>query len=262
VYEQAKSAVLKDLSPILIVLGDRLVVYRYGTRSELPYPLTAYAKLKSVAHIPLALFVLFTAIGEDPLSQQLTEELERFDKFITGVQASLSDDGFPESVRTRQQQILSASRALLANARKRGRLPQTELAAYCKQMGALQMANVNEAAKDQLDELNRSMTAFLASLNEQERASYYVVVTGAHQARAGNLQMQYFRTLLKERGPIEQRLIYAEHVFDEQEALNLLGKHVLDQRAGKAFFDDPVRLQRDVLTDAAQAYLPQLRLPR
>src|SRR5262245_40517608 len=79
VYEQAKSAVLKDVSPILIVLGDRLVVYRNRTRSELPYPLTTYTKLKSVAHIPLALFVLFTATGEDPLSQQHTEEVERFD---------------------------------------------------------------------------------------------------------------------------------------------------------------------------------------
>ena len=65
---------------------------------------------------------------------------------------------------------------------QRGRLPQAELVAYCKQMGALQMANVNEAAKDQLDELNHSVTAVLASLSEQERASYYVVVTGAHQA--------------------------------------------------------------------------------
>lgn len=128
-------------------------------------------------------------------------------------------------------------------------------------MGALQMANVNEAAKDQLDELNHSVTAFLASLSEQERARYYVVVTGAHQARAGNLQMQYFRALLKEPGPIEQRLLYAEHVFDEQGALSLLGKHVLDQQAGKAFFEDPARLQRDVLTDAAQSYLPQLRFP-
>jgi hypothetical protein len=41
-------------------------------------------------------------------------------------------------------------------------------------------------------------------------------------------------------------------------ALELLGTHLLDASIGEGFFGDPLRLHRDLLGDAAAAYLPKL----
>ena len=55
-----------------------------------------------------------------------------------------------------------------------------------------------------------------------------------------------------------RRIIYAEALFDESKALDLLGTHLVDTRIGEAFFADPQRMHRDLLSDAAQSYLDML----
>ncbi len=56
--------------------------------------------------------------------------------------------------------------------------------------------------------------------------------------------MQYLARLLREPGE-GRRIIYAESMFDEQKALNLLGTHWLDASA-TIFFGDSLRLHRDL----------------
>jgi len=41
----------------------------------------------------------------------------------------------------------------------------------------------------------------------------------------------------------------------EQKALNLLATHQLDSEIAVAFFNDPERMERDLLSDAAAEYL-------
>jgi hypothetical protein len=71
---------------------------------------------------------------------------------------------------------------------------------------------------------------------------------------------QYFARLLGENGE-GKRIVYAESIFEESRALNLLGAHLLDTRIGSAFFDDAGRMHRDLLSDAAREYL-NARPPR
>jgi hypothetical protein len=59
----------------------------------------------------------------------------------------------------------------------------------------------------------------------------------------------------------KKRLIYAESVFDETKALELLGTILLDRAIGVAFFDQEYRMERDLLSDATTEYLPVL-LPK
>jgi hypothetical protein len=49
-----------------------------------------------------------------------------------------------------------------------------------------------------------------------------------------------------------------EALFDEGKALDLLGTHLVDTGIGEAFFADPRRMHRDLLSDAAGAYLDTL----
>jgi hypothetical protein len=68
---------------------------------------------------------------------------------------------------------------------------------------------------------------------------------------------QYFLRLLHE--PKEgRRVVYAESMWEEPKALDLLGTHLLDGSVGDAFFGDYMRMHRDLLGDAAKAYLREL----
>jgi hypothetical protein len=60
------------------------------------------------------------------------------------------------------------------------------------------------------------------------------------------------------RGAVGKRLWYAEGVFDKDGGLNLLGTILVDRGASLAFFNDPARLERDLLADAAQRHLNRL----
>jgi hypothetical protein len=72
--------------------------------------------------------------------------------------------------------------------------------------------------------------------------------------------MQYFLRLLHE--PAEGgRVVYAETLWEESQAMDLLGTHLLDGSVGEAFFGDYMRMHRDLLGDAAKQYLPHL-LPK
>lgn len=54
---------------------------------------------------------------------------------------------------------------------------------------------------------------------------------------------------------------YAENVFDEAGALHLLGIHLMAQRVGTAYFDDPDYMNRDLFAPPAAAYVPTMHLP-
>ncbi len=82
---------------------------------------------------------------------------------------------------------------------------------------------------------------------------------GSQMPRKDNLAVQYFARLLGETGE-GRRIIYAEAIFDEHRALNLLGTHLLDREIAASFFDDPLRMNRDLLGDAAAEYLRTLKI--
>jgi hypothetical protein len=56
------------------------------------------------------------------------------------------------------------------------------------------------------------------------------------------------------------RLFYAENVFAADGGANLLGTILLDRGASVAFFANPLRLERDLLADAAVHYLQRMKL--
>ena len=84
-----------------------------------------------------------------------------------------------------------------------------------------------------------------------------VVVMGRQLPRKDNLAVQYFARLFGEPGE-GRRIIYAEALFDEAKALDLLGTHLVDTRIGEAFFADPQRMHRDLLGEAAKVHLDTL----
>ncbi len=86
------------------------------------------------------------------------------------------------------------------------------------------------------------------------------MIVGPHMPRQDLAVTQYFLRLLHEPGE-GRRVVYAESLWVEPKALDLLGTHMLDGSVGEAFFGDYMRMHRDLLGDAASQYIPRL-LPK
>jgi hypothetical protein len=261
-YEGAVHEVLPDPPPAFLVLPGRLVLYRHGTRQEWPLLPPLFNELKTVSHVTLGLFAILSPLNGRALAAANLNSLRRYRDLIAMTRGALAEIGLSAEQRARQEQILTASETLAARALADGRMVDADLAAFCRQMRPLVDANISEAVRAYLDELNRRMSAALPQLDASERADYLVIVTGVHQARIDNAAMQYFNRLMHDPPVIAQRLMYAENVSDEAGALHLLGIHRMARRVGIAYFDDPDHMNRDLFAPAAEAYVPTMQLPR
>jgi hypothetical protein len=100
--------------------------------------------------------------------------------------------------------------------------------------------------------MHRQVFQWKSEMTGAEWERLHVIVMGSPLPRRGNLTLQYFTRLLELKTE-SNRLVYTESVFEEGRALNILGTHLLDTDIGAAFFDDPARMYRDLLADAAEA---------
>jgi len=99
-------------------------------------------------------------------------------------------------------------------------------------------------------------------VGEARWAGLYVVIRGAHQPRYPEATCQYFGQLLHQLegygAEREDRLVYGEGLCDVNTALDLLARHIVDQRASNLLFGDRRRLQEDLLAGAANAEVRKL----
>ncbi|MCB8880701.1 hypothetical protein ACELLULO517_10700 [Acidisoma cellulosilytica] len=123
-------------------------------------------------------------------------------------------------------------------------------------LGPLLLDDVNLSAKAQIDMMREVINHWRAEMGADVWSQVTVVVEGPHQPREDNLKMAFFRHALGDRAPTH--LVYAENVYDRASALKLVGTIEADRSLSIITFNDPLRMQRDLLGDAASAYLPQV----
>jgi hypothetical protein len=255
-YADAKSRVLAASGPTLIVNGDTFVLLRDGRRLEANVGTPIYDPVKTIAHIPLAIYVTLTpgdgAIGEDRL-----QTLEGLRRLIPPAEASLDSVKLSAATLARQKRIVSDSLAFLDEVAARHSCARSSLVAFTRRMAPLVMQNVTDATHAQLDATHAQVSAWRRELSPHEWDRLHVVIIGPHMPREDLVVMQYFLRLFHE--PQEgHRVVYAESLWEESKALDLLGTHLLDGGVGEAFFGDYMRMHRDLLGDAARQYLPRL----
>lgn len=256
-YVAAREEALKN-ETYALVLGDSVVFYRGAIRREAQYTPARYHELKAIAHIPLALYALLNG----PLSDATLTTLGKYRDSMRESRATLARRGFDERTLKRQEAIFTNSQTLLDRVLNSRKCEPSDLQAFTTAMAPLLLQNAYDAAKAQLEGLHAVFMEWLNVLTAEERANFHIVVSGSHQARERNLHMTYCRALLGEIGPAELRLIFGESCFDEPSCRNLLGTHLLDGAASLAFFDDPLRLQYDLLGDAAAEIVPRLKMAK
>jgi hypothetical protein len=258
-YSRSRLAVLARNGPVIVVDGEKLVLLRGKDRQEAEVDLTKYHHLKALAHVPLTVFLLLGDTGEGAIPEENLAELRRLRELIPAAQETLAQRGFiPEQVE-RQKKLLAESLAVVDDALKGQRYAEKERIDFARKMAPLLLANIADAARVQIDAYHARTSEWRRKLTAEEWEKLRVIVLGSQMPRKENLAVQYFARLLGEAGE-GRRIVYAEGLFDEKRALNLLGTHLLDRQIATAFFNDPVRMNRDLLGDAAAEYLRTLKI--
>ena len=253
-YSRAKTEALSKIGPLIIVEGSNVILVRNGKRTEAQILPPIYHSLKAVAHIPFAVFLMFDQSDFGQLTEARVAELRDYRKLIVNAQSSLGASGFSDIQLQRQQKIINDSLTFLDAAIQNRQVEKTALDDFARQMSPVLLANVDEAARVELDALHSHVSEWRHQMTPDEWNALHVVVMGAHMPRDSEITMQYFQRLLDE--PIEgRRIIFAEGSWEEPRALDLLGTHLVDGSAGAAFFGEFMRMHRDLLSDAARVYI-------
>jgi len=254
-YRRAREEALTRVGPVVLVEGDQLVL-RYG-QQRLAARATPeeYHTLKTVSHVPLAVHALLS--GRERLDDKRLFDLKEYRERVAASEPALRRRGLSDKQLARQQKILAETDKFLAAVIERREVTKDALDAYYKLVRPEIDANAADAARAQIDGFHRQMTAWKERLTEKEWGRLTVIVMGSQMPRKDNLAVQYFARLLGAGGE-GRRIIYAEALFDEAKALDLLGTHLVDTRIGEAFFADPQRMHRDLLGEAAKVHLDTL----
>ena len=257
-YHRTKEANLAHAGPVILMEGDNVVLRRGGARLEVPYTPAVYHVLKAVAHVPLALDVILAPhAGDDFLTDAVLAELREYRQRMEEAEPTLATHGLgPESLE-RSRRIFAECRVFLDSVEKARRCPREERAKFARRMTPMVMKNVGEAARAELDALHARVSAWRSEMTPDEWKALKVVILGSALPRKQSLTVQYFARLLGEPGE-GPRIIYAESIRDEATALDQMATRALDTTIGADFFNDPTRMHRDLLSDAARDYLPLL----
>jgi hypothetical protein len=256
-YARARKETLAKSGPVLLVEGDSVVLLRNGKRSEAAVVPVLYHTLKAVSHVPLAVYVLLAGAGDAELGVKRLADLRAYRDQVAKAAKHLGGRGLSEEQSKRATRLLARSRRFLDRVLAEKKVKADDLTAFARKAGPLLRDCAADAAHSQLDALDRQVQAWKGQMTEAEWKKLRVVVMGSAMPRKGNINVQYFAKRLGGTGE-GPRIVYAESLWDEEKALNLLGTHLLDTAIGAAFFNDPERMHRDLLADAAAAYLKKM----
>ncbi len=260
-YLSVQNAVSRAISPVIIAGGGKVILISAGKREESAFIPPAYDILKTADHVPLAIFAELVEATAAPLRPEKRRSLGELRALIVRAEADIDQDGLQPAALVRTHKAFDSSLEFLDRVLAADRVSSEELRSFCQVQTPILMANAYDAVALELGSLHRQVMRWKERMSADEWRALRVVVMDVHMARTGERTMQYFEKLLGE-AEEGRRIVYLEGSNDESAALALLGKHIVDARIGQAFFSDPMRMHRDLLSDAAEEYLrKELKLP-
>jgi hypothetical protein len=256
-YAAGRQAFIDHPGPLILVGAD-LTFIADGHETHADYTPAIYTTLKTLSHPYLGTIVLLEPFVGDPAAHQdvWRPHLEAMRRETAAVVPELDRLGLDADALARNRFILARTLEFMDATLAAGSYTRDGLAALGRTLGPLLLANADGAARAQIDMMKAAVDRWRASVGPDVWAKVLVVVEGPHQPRADNLQYSFFRYALGD-GAATQ-LVYAENVFDEKSALLLAGTIKADRGLAVTTFGEELRMERDLLGDAADAYLRQV----
>jgi hypothetical protein len=260
-YREARQELVSHAGPVILARGDRLTLLRDGKQVESTIISPEYSTLKTISHITLATFVLLEPYGEGLIAPTRLEQLEHLNRLALAAKGVVERE-LPDLKMAEQQQVLiDITRKFIDDLVAAKSWNRKRLYEFLEAVKPQILINMTAATKSRIDSFHRQVSAWRNHMSEEEWEQLHVVILGTAMPRKNNLAVQYFSKLLGRPGE-GMKIIYAESIFSDKKALQLLGTSLLDTQISNGYFSDPWRMHRDLLGNAAAVYLDQLWLDR
>ena len=258
-------AQLGDSVPVVVVIGDDATLLCDGGEQREQVIPVHYHKLKALAHLAFGVQLTLMANGRGHLTELTANELHEKRAQIREAQ-SAANSAFSTSTVTiatkAAVELLCRARTLVDRVLEEGVVDFERLHENIRALASHALETAQLAVCIELEQLHALLAGWRNNLGEARWAGLYVVICGAHQPRYREATCQYFSQLLHQPeghgAEREDRLVYGEGLCDVNTALDLLARHIVDQRASNLLFGDRRRLQEDLLADAARAEVRKL----
>ncbi len=244
--------------PIILLRDGEMILMRDGTEESTTVILPAYNTYKTFAHLPVAIYLMLAPAGGDKLDTRRVERLIDYRAKMDRVEETIEQIGLKPSTIERQKEMVALSKQFLDQVIERRQCSIDELYTFTRPILPLIEMNIADAARSQLDAMHRQVMAWKEEISSEQWSKLRVALKGPVLARKDELAKQYFERALHIEGE-GTRMVFMEMYYPPTPMLTLLATRSVDQGISIAFFDDPDRMFRDVLADAATAYIKRLK---
>lgn len=254
-YANALSEKRKNFGPVIVCSGGEIILYRQGKRSAVNVVPEKFSFFKTVAHVPLAVYVALDNHCDEQLSDSRVEQLSAFKKKYNLAGESFKNWNLDEQTLEAQQSILDDTNSFLDKVIKEKKVSRQSLDSFAFSMKQRIYKNADDAVFYELGKTDNQIALWKKEMSSKEWDRLKVIVVSPHMPRNLNRQMIYFQALLKDKDE-GNRVIYMDgDPNQEEKALNLLSVHELDHDIACSFFKDPWRMHRDLLGDAGKKFV-------
>jgi hypothetical protein len=252
----------KENTPVIVMIHEEVILYHNGKEERINVIPKLYHHVKSIGHVSFGVYVTLADNGFGPLRADIRETLDRQRELIERGLKYLEFDPLPMKYVKSQRFILESARDMISWVLAADRVEEAKLKEFCDLSAPLYLEGAAIGAELEIDTLHETVMNWRERVGEEFWENLHVVVCAAHQGRYRETTLQYFQRLLYEQEGLaaenEDRVIYAEHISDPKAAVELLARHMVDQRASNDLFNSPTRLQRDLMSDGAAEHLEVL----
>ena len=271
-------AQLGESVPVVVLIGDDATLLCDGGEQREQVIPARYHELKALAHLAFGVQLTLMANGSGRLTELTANELHEKRAQIREAQAAANSASSTPTVTIAPRRPPSCCAAHVHSSTAFSRKASwisSDFMNTSARLASHALETAQLAVCIELEQLHALLGRWRNDLGERRWAGLYVVICGAHQPRYREATCQYFGRLLHQPegsgAEREDRLVYGEGLCDVDAALDLLARHIVDQRASNLLFGDRRRLQEDLLADAARhrsaetfpegARLPKWRSP-
>lgn len=253
-YARARQNKIDKLGPLIVFREDKMILHYRGNREEVNIISPRYSFLKSVAHIPLTVFMVLNGKTNSRIDDETREVLSAFQAAVEKAAANVDDWKLSRQSSVRQKSMIDGSLKLIDGALETGIVTEDALLEFCRAMAPLTLENAYDAVSLELGSIDSQLERWRSTIDPADWKRLRIAILSPHMPRDENRVAQYFLRLLHEKKEGE-RIVYGEGRSDEEYGAELTGTHILDKDIAIYFFKDPWRMHRDLLADGAKRYL-------
>lgn len=252
-YAQSMQVEFENAGPVAILNGDLLELswQKKNLHRIWNLDMRKYHQMKTMAHVPVAISLLFRR-ELDPREFEL--EIESLHRLLKS-----SLDLIPKSEDLeyeKQVELVQETSDLIRNLDKNN--IEKIFENYIRKVSPLISFNMEKAVDHQVTALENvigKIDEAIRPLGATVEQDLRVIIQGPLQARRDNLQRQVFEKFLKvekDRG----RILYAENLDQPARSRELLSVILLDRKISRDFFQgESRRMERDLLGEEARRRL-------